>query len=324
LAHAWNDPVNLIRTSELDPLASSGESVALLTILDSLDALIYVADIQTGELLFVNEYGRKRWGEPRQLKCWEYLQSGQTARCAFCTNPLLLDAAGQPAGIHVWEFQNTVDGHWYQCRDQAIRWVDGRIVRLEIATDITDRKTVEQALLEARRQAEALARTDDLTGLSNRRAFFELGEQILRQARRGGSEVSVIMFDIDYFKSINDTYGHATGDRVLRKVARVVGRRVRDCDVFARLGGEEFGLLLPDTRLAQALATAERLRSEIGTASVKQNGQLISCTASFGIAMCRKGRSSLDQLLAAADHALFRAKHQGRNRVELAEADAIG
>jgi len=314
--------LNLIRTSELDPLAISGESGALLTILDSLDALIYVADMQTGELLFVNEYGRKRWGAPRRLKCWEYLQSGQTAPCSFCTNHLLVNADGQPAGVHVWEFQNTVDGHWYQCRDQAIRWVDGRIVRLEIATDISDRKSVEEALMLARRQAESLARTDDLTGLSNRRAFFELGGHVLRQARRGGGEVSVIMFDIDHFKSINDTYGHATGDRVLRKVARVVRRRVRDCDVFARLGGEEFGLVLPDTRLAQALATAERLRVEIGAATVRQGGQLISCTASFAIAVCRKGRSSLDQLLANADHALFRAKHQGRNRVEIADSDA--
>lgn len=80
--------------------------------------------------------------------------------------------------------------------------------------------------------------------------------------------------------------------------------------------------MLPDTRLAQALATAERLRVEIGAATVRQGGQLISCTASFGIAVCRKGRSSLDQLLANADHALFRAKHQGRNRVEIADSDA--
>lgn len=112
-------------------------------ILNSLDALVYVADMQTGELLFLNDYGVAHWGEPAGRPCWQVLQSEQTGPCAFCTNEKLVDEDSRPAGVYVWEFQNSVNGSWYQCRDQAIYWVDGRLARLEIATDITERKRLE-------------------------------------------------------------------------------------------------------------------------------------------------------------------------------------
>ena len=117
---------------------------SIATILDSLDALVYVADMQTYELLFVNEYGKTIWGDIQGKICWKALQTDQDGPCPFCTNDRLLDEFGVPAGVHVWEFQNTVNKRWYQCRDQAIRWTDGRFVRLEIATDITDRKRAEE------------------------------------------------------------------------------------------------------------------------------------------------------------------------------------
>ncbi len=117
---------------------------SIATILDSLDALVYVADMQTYELLFVNEYGKTIWGDIQGKICWKALQIDQDGPCPFCTNDRLLDEFGVPAGVHVWEFQNTVNKHWYQCRDEAIRWTDGRFVRLEIATDITDRKRAEE------------------------------------------------------------------------------------------------------------------------------------------------------------------------------------
>jgi C4-dicarboxylate-specific signal transduction histidine kinase len=117
---------------------------SIATILNSLDALVYVADMQTYELLFVNEYGRSIWGDIKGKTCWKALQTNQDGPCSFCTNNYLLDEFGVPAGVHVWEFQNTVNQRWYHCRDQAIRWIDGRCVRLEIASDITDRKQAEE------------------------------------------------------------------------------------------------------------------------------------------------------------------------------------
>ena len=117
--------------------------VRLHEILDHLDALVYVADMQTYETLFVNQYGKRVWGDFTGQTCWQNLQSGQTGPCSFCTNARLLQPDGTPAGVYVWESQDLVAKRCYECRDSAIRWPDGRMVRLEIATDITERKQVE-------------------------------------------------------------------------------------------------------------------------------------------------------------------------------------
>ncbi len=117
-------------------------------ILDSLDALVYVADMETYEILFLNEYGRRIFGDIAGETCWQSLQSGQTGPCSFCTNKFLLDEQRQPAGIYGWEFRNLINQRWYFIHDQAIEWTDGRIVRMEIATDITERKLAETRLAE--------------------------------------------------------------------------------------------------------------------------------------------------------------------------------
>lgn len=137
--------VNISRLKQVEmELVQSNERMK--TVMDSLDALIYVADMSTYELLFVNKYGRDVWGDIEGKTCWQELQSGQDGPCSFCTNDKLLKEDGSPNGICAWEFQNTKNGHWFDCRDQAIRWNDGRIVRLEIATDITDRKAAEEQI----------------------------------------------------------------------------------------------------------------------------------------------------------------------------------
>ncbi len=124
--------------------------------LDTIDAVIYVADIETYELLYLNELGKKNTGNKIGQKCYIALQKGQTSPCAFCTNHLLLDENNKPKKVHVWEFQNTITGKWYQCRDQAIPWTDGRLVRIEIATDITEIKELELQLKEQNEEYYAL------------------------------------------------------------------------------------------------------------------------------------------------------------------------
>ncbi|MEA3468948.1 MAG: PAS domain S-box protein [Thermodesulfobacteriota bacterium] len=116
------------------------------TVLDSLDSVVYVADMETYELLFVNSHLQKLSGDVIGRRCYQALQQDQDGPCGFCTNKLLVDADGNPRGVHVWEFQNTGDKQWYECRDQAIRWTDGRLVRMEIATNISARKNAEKAL----------------------------------------------------------------------------------------------------------------------------------------------------------------------------------
>lgn len=302
---------------------AAGNDQAINIILNSLDALVYVSDIHTYELLYLNDYGISVWGSAKNKKCYQILQSGQHAPCQFCTNHKLLDAEGNPAGVYVWEFQNTQNGRWYQCRDQAIRWTDGRLVRIEIATDITDRKHIEHELMLAKAQAEKQADTDELTQLNNRRAFFNLGRQVVHQMYRTQQTLSVIMFDLDHFKRINDQWGHATGDAALIHVSQLAQKTVRASDILARLGGEEFGVLLPNATPEQAKQLAERMRSEFEQHAFQCNGRMIHCTASFGIssidlAAARhelEPQDLLETLLNSADQAMMQAKQTGRNRV---------
>ncbi|MBU0665234.1 MAG: PAS domain-containing protein [Proteobacteria bacterium] len=118
----------------------------LYAVLNSLEAIVYVADMDTYEILFVNEYTAKKFGDIVGKKCWEKLQVNQSGPCPFCTNEKLLNKYGLLAGVYSWEFQNTINGRWYAIADRAIIWVDGRIVRLEIATDISNRKQYEEKL----------------------------------------------------------------------------------------------------------------------------------------------------------------------------------
>jgi len=124
----------------------------LLKVLDSLDAIVYVADMETHEVLFVNCYTREVFGDVVGRRCWETLQGGQAGPCEFCSNARLVDASGEPAGVHVWEFQNTTNGRWYEMHDRAIRWEDGRVVRLEIAVDTTERHRQEEQILQQNRE----------------------------------------------------------------------------------------------------------------------------------------------------------------------------
>ncbi len=118
----------------------------VLTILNNLNAVVYVADMETYDTLFVNQYVREIFGDVEGKKCWRVIQSDQAGPCGFCTNQKLVDAQCNPTGIYRWEFKNTRTGKWYDCHDSAIKWIDGRMVRLEIAIDITDRKDAEDAL----------------------------------------------------------------------------------------------------------------------------------------------------------------------------------
>jgi diguanylate cyclase (GGDEF)-like protein len=290
--------------------------LSISTILDSIDAVVYVSDMETYELIFINQYGLAEWGEPQGRPCWQVLQSGQMGPCDFCTNKLLVDQHGNPTGVHVWDFKNTVNDRWYQCRDQAIPWPDGRLVRLEIATDITDRIRIEHEIKAAKELAEELAHTDDLTGIRNRRALFENSLQIINLAKRFNHEVSIIMLDIDHFKKVNDRFGHPVGDQVLQELTQAIQNCIREVDIFGRLGGEEFALVLPETGEVEAVEVAEKIRTTLANTIYDGGHTPFSITCSFGIATYAKGNGTFEEILAQADLALYQAKENGRNRVE--------
>ncbi|MGF7133891.1 diguanylate cyclase (GGDEF)-like protein [Paraburkholderia sp. EB58] len=181
-------------------------------------------------------------------------------------------------------------------------------------SDVTHVSIVQREREEAVAKLQEYADRDGLTGISNRR-FFEarLRDEYTRWQRYGG-DMSVLLFDLDHFKKINDQFGHGVGDTVLREMAQRVAQVVRVQDTFGRFGGEEFALLLPCTPLEDAMQVAEKIRHTIGDAPVDVQGVSVPVTASVGGAAARVGVPNYDVLINEADAALYSAKRQGRNR----------
>ncbi len=175
-------------------------------------------------------------------------------------------------------------------------------------TDVTDRKNME---LELERQAHI----DYLTGINNRRHFMMLANNELRRDKRHHHDLSLLMFDVDHFKAINDQYGHQVGDHVLQKLVTECREHLRTEDIFGRIGGEEFAVLLPETGIEAAIEVAERLRTvTANTCLVLENGQAVHFTISVGATSC-SCIDDIDFLLSQADKALYNAKNSGRDKV---------
>ncbi len=182
---------------------------------------------------------------------------------------------------------------------------------------IIRQKQADDKILQLNEKLESLAMTDELTKIANRRAFFIRGIEEITRARRYHLPLSLIMLDIDRFKLINDTLGHDSGDYALQCVAALLVEGIREVDVVGRLGGEEFAVLLPNTKIEDAKKLAERLRIGIAENSDLKTKLKMDITASFGVAEYQLQIKNLDELLKNADTAMYRAKNSGRNRVEL-------
>ncbi len=165
-----------------------------------------------------------------------------------------------------------------------------------------------------------LAAIDSLTGAMTGRSFALEAKKEVARTRRYGRELGCIMFDLDHFKRVNDTYGHAAGDQVLRAVATICESELRGIDVLGRVGGEEFAIVLPETTLAGAAATAERLREKFAESPVTFAGQEIPVTASFGVTAYAEIDGDIANTIKRADGALYSAKSSGRNRVVVVAA----
>jgi diguanylate cyclase (GGDEF)-like protein len=245
--------------------------------------------------------------------CEEAVTRGDaTAQAALAAIRAALAGEVEEASLE-YPCHSPVEDRWFILRATRLSGQPGAVVAHE---DITARKRAEteleaasHELEEALQRERVRANVDGLTGAANRRHFYELAEQELAVAKRYQQPMSVILFDLDRFKEINDTLGHQAGDEILQRVASTVRAHLRHADVLARYGGEEFIVLLPQTSPTPASIVAERMREDV----TAQSGITISC----GVAGLSSPDDTLDDLIRRADEALYSAKREGRNRTVL-------
>jgi diguanylate cyclase (GGDEF)-like protein/PAS domain S-box-containing protein len=199
--------------------------------------------------------------------------------------------------------------YWGQVLVAVLREEEGKVSGYSVVLrDVTERKVSSDNLAR-------LLTTDHLTGVSSRAHFFEIAASEVARSKRHSRALSVVMLDADYFKRINDTAGHQAGDEVLKRIAEEAKGLLRESDTVARLGGEEFILMLPSTTTGEAMAVAERLRVAVERARIDTAAGQLKATVSLGVASLSPANPTLEGLLAAADRALYDAKRAGRNCV---------
>lgn len=168
-------------------------------------------------------------------------------------------------------------------------------------------------LRQALDEVQQMVSMDTLTGVFNRRYLFQAAAQELARTRRYGSSFAVVMLDVDHFKQVNDTYGHLSGDAVLKEVANTIGQQLRSSDVLGRYGGEEFAIILPETSGSQAVQVGERIRQQLEALTFQVDSYAIQVTVSIGIGSYTAPTDSVDVIFKRADQALYFAKASGRN-----------
>lgn len=237
----------------------------------------------------------------------------------------LLEDQRKRREVNKWQadyLMRTKDGRKIWVSDVSYPWFDGRgsiIGSVGSLRDITDRVEAEEM---AKEEITRVLNTDALTGLGTRRLFFTKLEEELKRIKRSHEDLSLLLIDMDHFKNINHNYGQEMGDTVLKAVARIIKSCLRETDTGARIGGEEFGAVLPETPANGAYWVGERIRSSVAKESFNmgEDNKLVGCTVSIGIASAKFDHNTdAEALYKAADQRLYIAKHTGRNQVSLDE-----
>jgi diguanylate cyclase (GGDEF)-like protein len=331
-----------------DPVRETSALLQVLggDLLDALGAQIAVLDAK-GRVVAVNErwkrFARENGGDGSG--CYvgaDYLAACESAsqrgdEAAGRVLSALRELLGGARGFFEVEYpcHSPTEQRWFVAHLSSFTH-DGDVFVVTAHEEITARMAVEQRLESANAELDAInhelqqalgrerqmARTDDLTGIGNRRRFFEVAETLFAVARRYRTPFSLCIFDIDSFKQINDRLGHLGGDEILRQVARVTASQTRDADLVARYGGEEFILAMPNTEAGGAFAAAENIREAIAARRQCWQGVEIRVTVSAGVAQMLPDEGSLDILIGRADAALYEAKAAGRNCTRVAAQKA--
>ncbi len=246
------------------------------------------------------------------LMAWEDRESLLNSKVSGIIHSLPLERLLDPQA----NSEVTIESKAYEIATTPLDTTNDETDVAIVFRDVTERRTKERELHNMKVKLEHMAHTDALTNMYNRRYFMERLQEEFERVRRHGSVLSVLVFDLDHFKRINDTYGHDHGDRVLVAVADVVNRIKRVTDIACRLGGEEFALLLPETDKTGAINLAQRLRQAIEAHTYQTSGkESLAVTASIGVATVTAKSGEPETILKVADRAMYRAKDSGRNMV---------
>lgn len=284
------------------------ESKALLMfILDASPSEAALVNAETGDVLFINKtlLDKLELSSPPEQLFLRSLLVDTVQGEAF------LDELDQYGRVDNWEAQVMPHKPYWSSLSAKLVEIEGKLAHLLWGFDVSEHRSLLNLL-------ETQANTDSLTKLYNRRAFYKLGEQVLDGCKRYEHPCSVLMIDIDHFKQINDTHGHAVGDEAICSLSQTLRDTLREADIIGRMGGEEFAVLLPHTDQQQALESAERLRQAVAATPINSTTGTLQMTISIGAAVFNPQHSTtLEQMLITADKALYQAKTTGRNRVEI-------
>ncbi|WP_024329911.1 PAS domain-containing protein [Thioalkalivibrio sp. ALR17-21] len=286
------------------------------------------------EVFWLREDERLLYVNPAFEGLWGVSQERLYAEPAALLDPVHVDDRARVADVIRTETGRRTGGEetfrlvhpnsgvrWVRLRCYPVADAEGNVTRsAATAVDVTELKYTQQQLEHVNAELERQAFFDRLTGAANRRYFESLLDREAERADRYGTPFALVMFDLDHFKRVNDTWGHDTGDLVLQEVVRIAEERLREADVLGRWGGEEFMILLPGDSVAQAGVVAEAVRARIAEHGFPQVGQI---TISLGVAGHRPGEPR-KALLRRVDEALYRAKRQGRDRVVMADNGRAG
>ena len=298
-------------------------------LLDVIPFAAYAVDIETYEVVYANKMMMESMYAPREKNCWKKV-FGQEDICSWCTIPELKQrkAIYQSEKL-VSTFFDEVTDQWLQSYDELVKWPDGRTVRYSIAVDITEQKEIQATMIkthaklamkskklqEANKKLEFMATKDFLTGINNRGHFFNLVNKIWDTELCENKYIFVAMLDLDKFKSINDTYGHKTGDDILKIFTKNIEKYLDEDDIFGRIGGEEFALVLPSNNETDSLNKLENIRKSTEELIVSSNSKDITFTVSIGVVE-KTDDVSIDVLLDDAEKKLYEAKIAGRNKIK--------
>jgi diguanylate cyclase (GGDEF)-like protein/PAS domain S-box-containing protein len=288
-------------------LALRDSAQRMRSILEMAPFALVITNLESGEVIYINRKGAELFGLQQEDLI------GQQGHASWQSKDERRDIFQRIARGETIEDREVKltrrggDTFWATLSATSFEYM-GESCILFTYNDITNRKELENDL-------KVLATTDSLTGALNRRAFMERGNFELARNKRYGGKLGVLLLDVDFFKRINDTYGHAAGDETLRHLVNTLQNTLRETDIIGRLGGEEFAAILPQTTSNEALSTAQRLCRAVRETDIQHGNQTFRITISIGVTEQFESDQKLDQLLARADKATYDAKDAGRDQV---------